>query len=146
MPCKLCGWHTRRRHVYVQHVNSRLEEMWPQEFVWASGIYKNGDFNLKSREVSQMIRTIHPCVSRLHHLWLSLSLLTICTSWVIKRKEIDYIFIPQCCCLFWLYKNNNFLQKMICCVPFLTFLSLGRSCYYKSRQLFPWNGFGYSLH
>ena len=53
----LCGWHAWKSCVYVQHVNSRLEKMWPQEFAWASGILLNlGDFNLNGWKAERFHR------------------------------------------------------------------------------------------
>ena len=104
---KSCGLHARRWPVHVHRVNSMLEEIWPWEFTWVSGIlYKQRDFDPNRKKAERFHRRSQPsasmCVSSAVFDSLSLSLLPARTYCVIKEKEADYIFINQSClsCLY----------------------------------------------
>ena len=105
---KLWGWYTRRKRDHMWCVGGRMKEVWPGEFVWASGILCNqeGFWKKKAEEESGSLKicTSGPvCTAQLSS---PLSYLPVCTFWVIKekkRKEADYIFIHQCRCLSLLY-------------------------------------------
>ena len=48
----LLKWLARRKHVHVQCVGGRLEEVWPWEVDWAPEmLYNQEDFDLKKKEV-----------------------------------------------------------------------------------------------
>ena len=103
MSRKLRWWHARRRRVHTQRVSSRLE-MWRRELAWTLGILcNNGDFDPKGRKVERFHRRSVPSAHVCAHLSSLQHFLTLTRPCILgnkrKRKEAEYIFIRQCCCL-----------------------------------------------